>query len=1219
MQNKFSRSACRIIAAALAIALVGGIAPVQPIAEMISTGITVKAQEDQEKISCSFSDGVLTLHAGTYNNPYIPYEDDDNNSFSKYDVEEVKTDGKIVLTGSCEDLFRGYSSVKKIDLTNVDTSAVTSMKSMFSYCYVLAALTVGTDFKTGSVTDMSGMFQSCGNIEGFDFSKLDTSNVTNMSNLFYNSSFKALNLSGFDTSKVTDMSGMFYSCNYLESLDLDGWRTGSVTDFSNMFKDCHVLKNLDLRSFDTSSAGSMFGMFSYDYDLESITLGSGFNTSGISSMSSMFNGCSKLKSIDLSKFNTSNVTDMSYMFFGCYSLEAVNVSGFDTANVTDMSDMFENCSSLTSLDLSNFTVNDSLNTYGIFGGCKSLDSIKLPSGFVINEDMELSGSDLNYKGWAKSSAPTVVVSSNNSYGYVESGMSEAGEYIHVKSDIEYEFDFDTKTLTVKAGTFDGNLMEELYNEIKRQIEVKTGESIQWSYVMAIEKMIINDGVVFTGNCDEAFYIEQYGGGTCELVVGNVDTSAATSMSGMFRYCKGNFDLSSFDTSNVTDMSEMFQYCDANVKLGNGFKTSNVTNMNSMFESFHGSFDFSKLNTANVTDMSRMFSGCGCSAIDLSTFDFGNVSSYDQMFQGSCFTELDLSSFTISNPSFSSFFYGCNDLKKVKMPSGAKPSQMYDIFHNCASLESIDFNGMDFSGINDIGSMFEGCSSIKEIDLSGLDMSNVVYLSETFKGCSSLKKIVLPELSNSSIYSLSNMFDGCTSLTSVNLDNIKTTNLSYLDEVFKNCSSLEEVDISHWAFENGSYCAMYSIFEGCTSLKKVKLFNFPSNYSSNKEGSYYRDMFKNAINLTEIDIPGNIQFTKNQALENENTEYCGWYRISDYDGEHYMLNSDKEYATFTTPGSVIYRDKRVISDSTVIGASLTLEGQIGLNFYALLPESVRAENSGAYVLMDGPSGKMKVMIKDAEFDRLKGYKFTYRVAAKEIHEKVSFAVYDKDNNLLDLLKKTSKAEEAVEGNVYSYSVGDYDSYVRANYGTGKLRDLVDALEVYASYAKKYFNYHTESNVVTNDVSSVTSGTLNGYKYNKSSLPDGVVFKGYSLLLRSETCIKLYFELSDPDRYYFTEFGSKKEFISDGKGLYYVTISNISAQRLTNNVYLSLYDTKEQEYGSDKYVCYLACSPMSYAYSVLKQLESSTDEKNIALCNTMRALYLYGEAAKNYFKS
>ena len=39
----------------------------------------------------------------------------------------------------------------------------------------------------------------------------------------------------------------------------------------------------------------------------------------------MFNGCSSLKSIDLSSFNTTNVENMSSMFFGCSSLKRENI------------------------------------------------------------------------------------------------------------------------------------------------------------------------------------------------------------------------------------------------------------------------------------------------------------------------------------------------------------------------------------------------------------------------------------------------------------------------------------------------------------------------------------------------------------------------------------------------------------------------------------------------------------------------------------------------------------------------------------------------------------------------------------------------------------------------------------------------------------------------------------------------------------------------------
>ena len=52
--------------------------------------------------------------------------------------------------------------------------------------------------------------------------------------------------------------------------------------------------------------------------------------------------------------NTSQVTDMKGMFEGCRSLRTLDLSNFDTAKVTDMSWMFDGCDSLTALDLSNF-------------------------------------------------------------------------------------------------------------------------------------------------------------------------------------------------------------------------------------------------------------------------------------------------------------------------------------------------------------------------------------------------------------------------------------------------------------------------------------------------------------------------------------------------------------------------------------------------------------------------------------------------------------------------------------------------------------------------------------------------------------------------------------------------------------------------------------------------------------------------------------------------
>ena len=86
----------------------------------------------------------------------------------------------------------------------------------------------------------------------------------------------------------------------------------------------------------------------------------------------MFNGCSSLKSIDLSSFNTTNVKDMSWMFAECSSLESIDLSSFNTTNVKNMSSMFGGCSSLKSIDLSSFNKTNVTNMNRMFSSCSSL-------------------------------------------------------------------------------------------------------------------------------------------------------------------------------------------------------------------------------------------------------------------------------------------------------------------------------------------------------------------------------------------------------------------------------------------------------------------------------------------------------------------------------------------------------------------------------------------------------------------------------------------------------------------------------------------------------------------------------------------------------------------------------------------------------------------------------------------------------------------------------
>lgn len=84
-------------------------------------------------------------------------------------------------------------------------------------------------------------------ISSIDLSSFDTSNATNMENMFNNlSNLTSLDLSSFVTSNVTNMGYMFYSCSKLTSLDLSSFDTSKVTGMGNMFYRCTMLQTLIL-------------------------------------------------------------------------------------------------------------------------------------------------------------------------------------------------------------------------------------------------------------------------------------------------------------------------------------------------------------------------------------------------------------------------------------------------------------------------------------------------------------------------------------------------------------------------------------------------------------------------------------------------------------------------------------------------------------------------------------------------------------------------------------------------------------------------------------------------------------------------------------------------------------------------------------------------------------------------------------------------------------
>ena len=298
----------------------------------------------------------------------------------------------------------------------------------------------------------------------------------------------------FNEYALTSLKGFFQECGNLETISgLDYLNTENVTDMSDMFNNCTNLPSLDLSKFNTAKVTIMYNMFKNCKKLSSLNLSESFNTVNVTNMSSIFYGCSQLSSLNLSNFNTAKVKYMPSMFYGCNNLSSLTLSNFNTENVTDMSYMFSGCQKLSSLTLSNFNTAKVTNMSCMFYKCQKLPSLDL-SNFNTAKVKDMSSM---FYGCKKLSSLT---------------LSES---------------FNTVNVTNMSTMFNG--------------------------------------------CSQL----------SSLDISNFNTENVTYMYNMFENCNNlsSLDLSNFNTAKVTDMSYMFNGCSTlqTIYVSDNFVVTGITN------------------------------------------------------------------------------------------------------------------------------------------------------------------------------------------------------------------------------------------------------------------------------------------------------------------------------------------------------------------------------------------------------------------------------------------------------------------------------------------------------------------------------------------------------------------------------------------------------------------------------------------------------------------
>lgn len=338
--------------------------------------------------------------------------------FKTVDFKNVDTSKTTNLSSMFAAWYSNSTLEHVFNMNQFDTSNVTDMSTMFANCSHLKDVDFSS-FDVSKVQSFNNFLYSCGSLTSIDVSGFDIQSAKSLFNMFYGcGSLKSLDVSSFNTLSADDMGGMFAECRGLQTIDITNFDTRNVRNFNNMFFNCRKLKEIkwdntkfttesgidfgsmflfdgvlsvpDVSHFNMEKAASINNMF-YGTPVEVIDT-SKWNAKNITRMDSMFRTCGNLKSVDLTGIDTSKVTNMSFLFDGCGKLANIKgLSDFNTSNVTDMTGMFAGLSAITELDISNFdtskvvkfgdsTPYSAISSYGqpgMFQNCSNLRTLHI--------------------------------------------------------------------------------------------------------------------------------------------------------------------------------------------------------------------------------------------------------------------------------------------------------------------------------------------------------------------------------------------------------------------------------------------------------------------------------------------------------------------------------------------------------------------------------------------------------------------------------------------------------------------------------------------------------------------------------------------------------------------------------------------------------------------------------------------------------------------------
>jgi surface protein len=231
------------------------------------------------------------------------------------------TDSPTISTNSFNRIFFNCTSLTTPDFSRWDTSTVTDMQGAFRSCSSFNGnistwdVSNVTQFGRSNAGNVDGMFIGCSSFNS-DITKWDTSSATKMYAMFQGCTSFNQDISDWDVSNVSDMQFMFTSCSSFNQ-PIHNWTPTSLIHISNMFNGATVF-NQPIDSWAISPVTSTHNTGLYRTFKNAKAFNQDLNSWDVSGVTNMIEAFARADSFngDITSWDVSNVTKFGELAYG---------------------------------------------------------------------------------------------------------------------------------------------------------------------------------------------------------------------------------------------------------------------------------------------------------------------------------------------------------------------------------------------------------------------------------------------------------------------------------------------------------------------------------------------------------------------------------------------------------------------------------------------------------------------------------------------------------------------------------------------------------------------------------------------------------------------------------------------------------------------------------------------------------------------------------------